>query len=297
MSNNPERSGRGCSLLTGAGCAVILALIAGICGFVLGIANLHIERGPGVAVLDIRDELASEQAILRQLDELLRNPDTKAVVLRVDSPGGVITVAEEVYNGIKRAADKGTPIVASMGATAASGAYLICLGAERIFANRSTLTGSIGVMVEYSSPQELFTKIGLKFDTIASGEFKGLGSWGEPMTERQRQHMQEIVNDFHSMFVDLVAKTRNIETEKVRELADGRMFTGSQAIAAGLVDELGDLEDAVQYAGRRAGIEGKPRIIRATERQYRLPDILDQLGIPAWGDIGQHAFSKTLVAR
>jgi protease-4 len=297
MSTGSNRRGLGCFIIGSLAFTLFVACIAGGCGLLLGLYGIRMEFGPGVAVLDVFGEIADGQAILEQLDTLVKNPDTRAVVVRVDSPGGVITVVEEIYNALKRAAGKGIPIVASMGATSASGGYFVCLAAECIFANRSSLTGSIGVLVEYASAHDLFEKLGIKFDTVASGEFKALGSISEPLTERERQHVQNVVDDFHQFFVETLSAARHLEIEQARALADGRVFTGRQALDVGLVDQIGDLDDAVRYAAQRAGIPGEPRVIRVQEKGFSLLALLDRLSSAAGASLGRRGWAPKFVMR
>jgi len=283
MGNGNRTIGYGCfavNLLI----LLVLALVVGFLGYLIGVGWLYVERGPGVAVLEVRSAIYDETPVLDQLDQLLKNPDTCALVIHVDSPGGVISAVEEIYNALNRAAaDRGIPVVASMGALATSGGYFVCLPAERIFANRTSVTGSIGVLVEYYSLGGLLDKIGVQSQTVTSGEYKGLGSWAQPLTDAQRQHMQDIVNDFHNFFVEIVSTERHVELARVREWADGRVFTGRQALEMGMVDELGGLNDAIAFAGERAHLEGEPRVIRASERTVSLVQMVRRYGPPPWG--------------
>lgn len=285
MSKSSRWVALGC-LFAGLAALACLVIAVAAVALLLRVRGFEIESGPGVAVLDVAGEIRDEEGILERLEQLTADSNVKALVVRVDSPGGEIAAIEEVYNGLKRVAEEGTPVVASMGSTAASGGYFVCLPAQRIFANRSSLTGSIGVMVEFSSAQELFDALGIRFDSIKSGEFKGMGAWNQPLTEHQREHMQTVINDFHQFFVETVAAARRLDLEKVRTLADGRVFTGRQALEAGLVDELGDLDRAVHYAAGLAGLEGKPRIIRARERRFSLFDFLNEFTASALGRAG-----------
>lgn len=296
MGNGNRTMGYGCfavNLLI----LLVLALVVGFLGYLAGVGLFYVERGPGVAVLEVGSSIYDEKPVLDQLKQLLDNPDTRALVVHVDSPGGVISAVEEIYNALKRAAGRGIPVVASMGSLATSGGYFICLPAERIFANRSSVTGSIGVLIEYYSLAGLLDKLGVQSLTIASGEFKGLGSWSQPLTERQRQHMQDIVNDFHNFFVDIVSTERHVDVGRVREWADGRVFTGRQALELGMVDELGGFSDAVAFAGERAHLEGEPRVIRATERTVSLLQMLRRYGPPPWGAAGGQGVPTPGVAR
>lgn len=279
----------GCLFVVALGTGLLAALAGVVGGFYAVTHGVGLQWGPGVAVVDLYGEINDERAVIDHINALADNPDTKALVVRVDSPGGVISVVEEIYNTLKRVSEDGIPVIASMGSTAASGGYFVCLGAQRVFADRTTLTGSIGVMMEYSSAKDLFDKIGVKFDTITSGEYKAMGSISEPLSERQREHLQQVINDFQGYFVETVAANRKLDPAQVRTLADGRVFTGRQALELGLIDELGSMEDAVDYAAKQGGIEGEPRIIRVNERSFGLLDALQRLNETVGARLGYKA--------
>ena len=297
MSEGVRRKGCGCSVLGMLALLFLTTVVAVIGGYFLGRHGLQTEFGPGVGVLEIYGEILDERPILDDLDELAADPDTKAIVVRVDSPGGAITVVEEVYNALERLKKDGLPIVASMGSTAASGGYFVCLAADRVFANRSTMTGSIGALAEFSSARELLDKLGVKFETVASGEFKAMGSISEPLTDREREHMQGIINDYKDFFVELVSGARHLKPEDVRALADGRVFTGRQAIALGLVDELGDQETAIDYAANLAGIKEDARIIRPTGPALTLWDFVDRFTTTAAAKVERHIAAPKFLMR
>jgi protease-4 len=270
---------------TSAGCLVILlvfsfsavTLVALAAGLFVGYGGFSIEHGAGIGLLEVRGELMDEQAILADLEYLAGRSDVKALVVRIDSPGGAITVVEEVYNALKRLQEKGIPVVASMGSVAASGGYYLCLGCQRVFANNSSLTGSIGVMMEVTTAKPLLDKLGVEMDTISSGQFKAAGSLGEPLTGPQREHMQSLINAFHEQFAGLVATERKIDPEQVKTFADGRVFTGRQALDLKLVDEIGDMEMAVQFAAKQAGCEGEPRVIRARAKSRNIFSLFEEI--------------------
>lgn len=260
-------SSRGCcgfmafGFLLGVG--TVIALFAGVLGYLPDTVSRHIGLGRGVAVLDIRGELLDERPILENLERLVENPDTRALVLRVDSPGGIVTVMEELFAAVRRAkVEQSLPVVASMGAVAASGGYYVCLAADRIYANRTSLTGSIGAALEHYNAQELLSRIGVEHETIVSGPFKSTGSWAETLTPQQRSLLHDVVNDIEASFVTVVEATRGMAPEQARAVADGRIVTGRQAIALGLVDEIGDLHDAVACAAAKAALGPDYRVIR-----------------------------------
>lgn len=194
---------------------------------------------------------------LRRVEE---DPAIKAVVLRLDSPGGSAAASQEVAAQVERVKKAGKKVVVSMGDVAASGAYWIAAGADRIVADPATVTGSIGVLIETIQVTGLYGKIGVNKEVVKSGPFKDMGSESRPMTAEERTILQKMVDDIYDQFVDRVAQGRNMRREQVLVLADGRVFTGRQAKSAGLVDELGDFRDAVREAGRLAGIKGEPEV-------------------------------------
>jgi protease-4 len=163
-----------------------------------------------------------------------------------------------------------------MASVAASGGYYIAAPAREIFANPGTLTGSIGVIMEFTNFQELLDKIGLKNEVVKSGKHKDIGSPVRPMTEDDRILLQALIDDVHSQFVDAIAAGRRLDVQKVRALADGRIFSGRQAKELGLVDRLGSLEAAVLRAGELGGIDGKPEVIYPPSDKPKLIDFLIQ---------------------
>lgn len=231
------------------------------------------------------------RGVIEALRRAEEDPSIKVVIIRLDSPGGTAAASQEVAQAVGRVKKAGKRVVASMGDMAASGAYWIAAESDRIFANPATITGSIGVLIETVELTGLYGKLGVTKETFKSGPYKDMGSESRPLTPEERAIFQEMVNDIYDQFVDQVAKGRGMARERVLTLADGRVFTGRQAKKAGLVDELGDLRDAVRYAGKIAGIEGKPEVVNLgpqrlfwerlfgniSGRAFFLPDML-----PVW---------------
>jgi protease-4 len=186
-----------------------------------------------------------------------RDASVKAVVLRINSPGGSVVASNEIYKLLK---DSGKPVVVSMGETAASGGYYIACASKWIVANPDTLTGSIGVISELPNAEELLKKIGVQIVVIKSGANKDIGSFSRPMTDDEKKLWQAVIDQAYDGFVKIVAEGRNLPEDKVRPIADGRVYTGRQAQELGLVDQLGYLDDAVTKAGELGGIRGKPRV-------------------------------------
>lgn len=193
--------------------------------------------------------------ILSQLREARLDPKIEAVVIRVNSPGGSAAASQEINSEIKKLKEAGKAVVVSMADVAASGGYYVAVAADKILANPGTTTGSIGVIMQVTNLEELYEKIGMEVETIKSGEQKDMGNPARSMTEEERSILQSISNDVYDQFVDAVAEGRNLSREKVLELADGRIFTGRQAYELNLIDELGDLYDAVETAGELAGLD------------------------------------------
>ncbi len=204
-------------------------------------------------------EVGGARVTMKQLRRAADDDSIKAVVLRVNSPGGSPAASQEIYDEVKRLADE-KPVVVSMGDVAASGGYYVAAPADRIIASGSTVTGSIGVRMQYLQYHELMEKIGVDGGNLTTGRYKDTGSPYREMREDEKELLQSVLDDMYDQFVRDVAEGRDMDKEKVRELANGRIFTGEQALEAGLVDELGNFYRAVKVAGELGGIKGEPKI-------------------------------------
>lgn len=193
--------------------------------------------------------------VMSHLREARLDPTVEAVVLRVNSPGGTASATQEIYSEILKLREEGKVVVVSMSDMAASGGYYIAAAADHIMANPGTTTGSIGVILQHTNLEELFENIGVEFETIKSGEHKDIGDISRAMTPEEREILQSFSQDVYEQFVEAVASGRNMSREQVLELADGRVYTGRQALELGLVDELGNLYDAVDRAAELSGIQ------------------------------------------
>lgn len=263
---------------------IALALLSGIFAFflvlVLAVSYL-LDRparfvvGSQVGVVEVEGVILDSKKIIEQLNDFHESSTIKAIVLRVDSPGGGVGPSQEIHDEVRRI-DADKPVIVSMGSVAASGGYYIAAPARLIFANPGTITGSIGVIMEFTNFQELLEKIGLHSQAVKSGKHKDIGSPVRPMTEEERALLQGLIDDVHAQFVDSIAAGRHLEVQKVRALADGRIFTGRQARDLGLVDELGSLEAAIRRAGELGGIDGKPEVVYPPGDKPRLIDFLVQ---------------------
>jgi protease-4 len=234
--------------------------------------------GDGIAVIKVYGPIQTEpeetmlgieqggaDAVVRKIRGYAKNERVKAIVLRVNSPGGTPAACQEILAELKTVQKDGKKVVVSMADMAASGGYYISTHADRIYADPATLTGSIGVRIGTMNAQKLAKKIGVRFGTIQSGEHKDILSPWREMTEEERTILQEAVMDTYEQFVTEVATGRDMKAEAVRPLADGRIFTGKQAQKAGLVDKMGGLQDAIRAAAKLAGIKGEPVIIKDYE--------------------------------
>jgi protease IV len=229
---------------------------------------LSLFAGDGVGVLQIDGAIEDSQAVLAELKRLREMPWVKAIVVRIDSPGGAVAPTQEIFEEILRS-KKQKPFIASMGGMATSGGYYIAAACDRIIANPGTLTGSIGVIMQLTNLEELMKKIGVRGVNVKSGPNKDIGSPFQPLSPEAREILQSLVDNVHSQFVAAVAKGRSMEEAQVRKLADGRIYSGAQAQQLGLIDQFGTLQDAIEIAAKRAGIEGEPAVYQSRPEQER----------------------------
>lgn len=237
--------------------------------------------GPKVAIVELEGLIAETEDLVRELRQHRDNPSIKAVVIRINSPGGVVAPTQEVYDALRRIHDAGKPVVASLGAVAASGGYYVAVGADRIYANPGSLTGSIGVIMQLANIDALMKKVGVDYVVVKAGTFKDIGNIARPMTPEERRVLQTLLDDVHGQFIDAVAKGRKLPREQVLQFADGRVFSGTQALSLKMVDALGGLEDAVNAAAKMANLPTPPAVERRG-RRFSIVDFLrSELGLPA----------------
>ncbi len=217
--------------------------------------------GQKVAVIDVTGIISKSDATIKLIHAYRDDSSVKAIVIRIDSPGGSVAPVQEIYTELEKIEK---PIVASMAGSAASGGYYIACAADTILANPGTLTGSIGVIMQFTRMKGLYDKVGLEHQVIKSGQFKDTGSPFRALTEQEQAVLQATVDDVYNQFVDTISEARgNLLTRaEVVELADGRIFSGRQALDSKLIDQLGNLPDAIKIAGELGGIEGKPKVLR-----------------------------------
>lgn len=241
----------------------IFLIILGCLLFISFIATL-MESGLSsgkIAIINIKGVIIESTSTIEEIKQYRKNPSIKAIILRVDSPGGAVVPSQEIYEEIKRTI-KVKPVIVSMGSVAASGGYYISCPATKIIANPGTLTGSIGVLMELPNIKGLLDKIGVKSETVKSGRYKDITSPFKTLQQDEREVLQRLINDVHEQFINAVSEGRKIPLENVKRFADGRVFTGLKAKELGLIDEIGDLDYAIKVAAQLGKIKGEPEIVQ-----------------------------------
>jgi protease-4 len=233
--------------------------------FVLLQKNIPIGESQRVALIRIEGMIVDSKDTIDEIKEYTKDPLIKAIVLRIDSPGGAVAPAQEIYEEVRKAVAKKN-VVVSMGTVAASGGYYIASPATKIIANPGTLTGSIGVIMEIPNIEGLMNKLGIKAEVVKSGSHKDIASIFRGVKKEDREILQQVLDNVHEQFIAAVAEGRKMPYDDVKKIADGRIYTGEQALKVGLVDELGNLEDAIQAAAKLSGIKGEPVVITKKER-------------------------------
>ncbi len=264
--------------ISGVGVFLILGFIILSLAFVRSISSsdeeVEITSGGGygkkLAIVELRDVILSSEDIVRQFKKYGDDKSIKGIVFRVESPGGGVVASQEIYEAVKKVRDAGKPIVVSMGAIAASGGYYVSCGADKIVANRGTLTGSIGVIMQFLHFNQLMQKVGIDATTITTGKLKDAGSGYRQPTEEDKKYFQDLAHDVYLQFVSVVEKERKIPHDTLLGLADGRVFTGEQALRVKLIDTLGTYEDAIKITAKLAGITGEPQLVKERKRKNAL---------------------------
>lgn len=229
----------------------------------------------GVGVVELKGLIVSPEQVLKHLTEFRKNTNVKSIVLRIESPGGAVGASQEIYQEVKRTSVV-KPVIASMGSMGASGGYYAALGANTIIANPGTMTGSIGVIVKFPNLEGLFEKIGYKSEVIKSGPLKDVGASDRSMSEEERKLMQDLIDNVYGQFVKDIAAARDIPLDTVKELADGRIFSGEQALEVNLIDRLGNFTDAIAMAAEKGGldVEDPQLIYPEVDRKFSLFNLL-----------------------
>jgi protease-4 len=259
--------------------ALLIFLIIGIFLFLsVYVATVVLEDGSlndeRIALVRIEGIILDAKEIIEEIRRYEETPSVKAIVLRIDSPGGAVVPSQEIYDQVKRIrTESKKKVVVSMGTVAASGGYYIASASDHIVANPGTLTGSIGVIMEMANVVGLLEKVGVESVVIKSGQHKDIGSPFRKMGAAERKILQNVLDDVHHQFIEAVSEGRGMELDRVRHLSDGRIFTGRQARELGLVDELGGLEDTIRLTAEMVGIKGKPKVVE-TKKRFSIFDLL-----------------------
>lgn len=260
------------------GLIVIALIFVGVAFLVLAVSVTatgdrnfeYVTSGSGsekIAVVELDFTIMDSKSIVRQFKKYREDKSIKAIVLRVNSPGGGVAASQEMYEEVKKTRDSGKPVIVSFGSIAASGGYYVSCGGSLIVSNPGTLTGSIGVIATFPNWKELAEKLGVKETIVKSGKLKDSGNPFRDMNSDDLEYFQEIIDNSYDQFLDVVSTERKIDKEELRKIANGRVFTGKQAKDLKLVDSLGTYEDAIRIAGQIAKIKGEPSIVREKSRR------------------------------
>ena len=259
--------------------AAILVALATIVGSALQFGRPLVGHGH-IGRFSVTGVIADDRPRFEALREAARDPRLKAIVVRIDSPGGTVVASEELYRQLRQIAGR-IPVVAVMGQTAASGGYMVALGADRIFAREGTITGSIGVLMQTADVSGLLRKLGVSMEQIRSVPLKAVPNPLEPLTDEGRRAVREIIEDMHAMFVGMVAERRRLDADRALRVSDGRVYTGRQALPLGLVDELGGEDAALDWLAKERGV---PRDMPVRDVRVSRPG-------EGWRDLSSRALS------
>jgi protease IV len=250
--------------------------LAGLILAVTGEGRVGLGLTGRIAVVDVDGLITDDEGLRRDLRRLRRDRSVRGWVVTVNSPGGAVAPSQSMYEMLRRIREEDeVPVVASIGSVGASGGYYVAMAADSILALPGSITGSIGVIMEYPNVEGLMDRVGVRMEVVKGGDQKDLASPWRPMDPEQREILLALVRDVHDQFIEAVATARHMTVEEVRPLADGRIVSGRQAVALGLVDRLGNREDAVALAGVMAGLGPAPRVVRPP--QPRRPLLLELL--------------------
>ena len=277
--------GRVALIALGVGAAVLVLFVATI-WLLIAVSDDGLPGGAKVAVVEVEGVIGADSGrgldtdgIIRVLGEYRDDPAVRAVVLRINSPGGVVAPTQEIFNAVRRLREAKKPVVASLGSVAASGGYYVAVAADRIYASPGTLTGSIGVVMQLANLEGLLKKVGVEYVVVKAGAYKDVGNIARAMTPEERRILQALLDDVYDQFVTAVAEGRSLDPQVVRGFAEGRIYSGRQAQGLKMVDDLGGLEEAIEAAAKMAGLPAKPRVIYP-RRRFSLRGLLsNEMGL------------------
>jgi protease-4 len=266
------------ALALGAIVGVLLLFVMTLWVLLATLEGTGLPGGQKLAIVELEGLILESEPVVRELQEHQDNPSVRAMVLRINSPGGVVGPTQEIYAAVKRFRKAGKPVVASLGSVAASGGYYVAAAADRIYANPGSLTGSIGVVMQMTNVEGLLKKVGVEYVVVKSGRYKDIGNFARAMSPEERRILQALLDDVYNQFVDAVAQGRGLDRQAVLGFADGRIVSGQAAKEIGMVDALGGLEDAIEGAAQLAGLPKRPKLILPRRRFSLWNLLLNQLG-------------------
>ena len=249
----------------------LLILFAIVAGIIYGISTIgskkvKISSDNAIGVIKLTGIIRDSSNLIKNLKNFVNNKKIKAVIIKINSPGGAVVPSQEIYREIMRLKKK-KKIFAYIQSLGASGAYYVASATDKIFANPGSIVGSIGVIMEFTNIEGLLQKIGIKGITIKSGKFKDVGNPTREMTDEEKQYLKGLIMNVYTQFLDDVSKARHIPIEKLKKIADGRVFTGEEGLKLGLVDKLGNFDDVIDYVKKVCNIKGKPEIVYPEEKR------------------------------
>jgi protease-4 len=277
--------GRVALIALGVGAAVLVVFVVTI-WLLIAVTDDGLPGGAKVAVVEVEGIIGGDagrgldtDGVIRVLGEYRDDPAVRAVVLRINSPGGVVAPTQEIFTAVRRLREAKKPVVASLGSVAASGGYYVAVAADRIYASPGTLTGSIGVVMQLANLEGLLKKVGVEYVVVKAGAYKDVGNMARAMTPEERRILQSLLDDVYDQFISAVADGRGLDPQAVRAFAEGRIYSGRQAQSLKMVDDLGGLEDAIEAAAKMAGLPAKPKVIYP-RRRFSLRELLrNELGL------------------
>ncbi len=283
-------------LALGAIVGVLLLFVMTLWVLLATFEGTGLPGGQKLAIVELEGLILESEPVVRELQEHQDNPSARAMVLRINSPGGVVGPTQEIYAAVKRFRKAGKPVVASLGSVAASGGYYVATAADQIYANPGSLTGSIGVVMQMTNVEGLLKKVGVEYVVVKSGRYKDIGNFARAMSPEERRILQALLDDVYNQFVDAVAQGRALDRQAVLGFADGRIVSGQQAKEIGMVDALGGLEDAIEAAAQLAGLPKRPKLILPRRRFSLWNLLLNEMGWMGRPSLPAHlSLGKTLL--
>lgn len=259
---NPKSNRRGILtvIVVFGGMFLMFFVFAAVVIAAMGEDGLAGMAGDKIGIVEVEGPIMSSKKAVQDLKRFEKDDSIKGIVVRIDSPGGAVAPSQEIFEALKRTKAK-KPLAVSMGNTAASGGYYIAVGSDQIFANAGSVTGSIGVITQFFNVSRLVDRADIEFHTLKTGAYKDSGSPVREFNMQDELYVRQLIADIYDQFLEDIVSQRDIELEDLRELADGRVFTGRQAKELKLIDEIGTLHDAVHWVANEAKIEGDPKVV------------------------------------